>query len=264
MREQVDLTEETLEGTKTDGEDQPFEFSLMDTLARLDREWTTMSDALIMHEKTTEEFLATGEEAVAQVGMSPMPDTPLSLTPKEAEADTDEEINITPPLQPLKTVFDLGTNKPAPSEDLVTDDEEEAEHVNQNARESMPTKRYPNERTRITHKPTIAVWRVKGKQLTKGGLYRREGEKGGGMFTALVGDEVDISAIKETTTMIWSGELSDAVQLDEDDDEDEKFKGQFRFLKLTGRKFSNIAKKEVKQVKTVVASAITKAGGNPT
>ncbi|KAK3238252.1 hypothetical protein CYMTET_51719 [Cymbomonas tetramitiformis] len=131
--------------------------------------------------------MATGEEAAAQVGMSPMSDTPLSLTPEEAEADTDEEINITPPHQPLKTVYDLGTNKPAPSEDLVTHDEEEAE----------------------------------------------EGEKGGGMFTALAGDEVGISAIKETATMIRSGELSDAVQLDEDDDEDETFKGQFRFLKLT-------------------------------
>ncbi|KAK3284068.1 hypothetical protein CYMTET_8254 [Cymbomonas tetramitiformis] len=71
-----------------------------------------------------------------------------------------------------------------------------------------------------------------------------EGQKGGGMFTALAGDEVDRAAIKETATKIRRGELSNAVQLDEDEKEDEKFKGQFRFLKMTGKKYANIPKKE--------------------
>ena len=104
---------------------------------------------------------------------------------------------------------------------------------------------------------------AKSKRMTEGVCAQQEGEKGGGMFTALAGDEVDKAAIKETADLIRRGELSNAVQLDEDDEEDEKFRGQFRFLKLTGRKFANIAKKEVKQVRSVVATAITKAGGNP-
>ncbi|KAK3275395.1 hypothetical protein CYMTET_16474 [Cymbomonas tetramitiformis] len=83
------------------------------------------------------------------------------------------------------------------------------------------------------------------------------------MFTALAGDEVDRAAIKETAAKIRRGELSNAVQLDEDEDEDEKVKGQFKFLKMTGKKYANITKKEVRQVRTVVAAAITKAGGNP-
>ena len=104
---------------------------------------------------------------------------------------------------------------------------------------------------------------AKDKGMTEGVRVQQEGEKGGGMFTALAGDEVDKAAIQETADLIRRGELSNAVQLDEDNEEDEKFRGQFRFLKLTGRKFANIAKKEVKQVRSVVATAITKAGGNP-
>ncbi|KAK3252962.1 hypothetical protein CYMTET_37765 [Cymbomonas tetramitiformis] len=61
-------------------------------------------------------------------------------------------------------------------------------------------------------------------ELTNDGRDQQEGEKGGGMFTALAGDEVDRAAINETAAKIRRGELSNAVQLDEDEEEDEKFR----------------------------------------
>ncbi|KAK3261364.1 hypothetical protein CYMTET_29728 [Cymbomonas tetramitiformis] len=50
MSEQVNPTEEEPEGSEIEGEELPFEFSIVDTLARLGKERSAMSDALLEHE----------------------------------------------------------------------------------------------------------------------------------------------------------------------------------------------------------------------
>ncbi|KAK3249258.1 hypothetical protein CYMTET_41305 [Cymbomonas tetramitiformis] len=95
MSEQVDLTEEEPEGDEAEGEQPPFEFSIVDTLARLEREWNAMSDALVEHEPDGDEnglgeFEAPDEGTEAQgVGKGSPQEDPMLDEDEEAEVCLD-------------------------------------------------------------------------------------------------------------------------------------------------------------------------------